>query len=78
MKLELGSSISAVLDGYPPNFKPKTLEGLAVVEKYWQRYVRIFSDGRRDCKSLMYCRQICIHAKRNTWSIYSWRTKRST
>ncbi|BDD59921.1 hypothetical protein MAP00_005091 [Monascus purpureus] len=22
----------------PPNFKPKTLEGLAVVERYWRKY----------------------------------------
>lgn len=42
----------------PPNFKPKTLEGLAVVERYWRRYVRAFSDCCRDRTSLTYRRQI--------------------
>ncbi|KAJ6142434.1 hypothetical protein N7471_001887, partial [Penicillium samsonianum] len=22
----------------PPNFKPKTLEGIAIVERYWRKY----------------------------------------
>ncbi|KAL2833279.1 hypothetical protein BDW59DRAFT_77720 [Aspergillus cavernicola] len=49
-----GLSTSAVLNSPPPNFKPSTLKGLAVLKEYWQRYTYICSDRTRDRTSLTY------------------------
>jgi hypothetical protein len=55
----------------PPNYKPLTLEGIAVVERYWRRYVNLScSQERQTLTRSGWLNRHCIHLKKEDYVEY--------